>query len=118
MNDNKATILKFPESKIVRINPDIDAGGERQKLADKNLSDNITANLIIGFVLDNLEQVYGIDIDDPEFAKYFSFVANIFQATMYKYYGVPHHLHKFIDESVKLVEETPPIMEEVEQESE
>ena len=117
MNDNKATILKFPDSKMIRINPENGAtGAARQKLADKNLSDNITANLMVGFVLDNLEQMYGINIDDPEFSKFYSFVVALFQATLYKYYDIPHPLGEFIDNHVKLAEDVTPVVEETDPE--
>jgi hypothetical protein len=115
MNDNKATILKFPDSKIVRINPENTAISEaRQKLADQHLADSITADLGVGFVLDTLEQMHGLDVDNPEFAKYFSLCASVFQAALYKYYGITHPLHEFIDKNVALFENVTPIEPELE----
>lgn len=105
MNDNKATIIKFPEQKIVRINPEL-GKGDRQMRADRNLSDEITANLFTGLILDSLEQAYGIDVDNEDFAKYYSFIVALFQATMYKYHGLEHPLHEFMDNHVKVAAES------------
>ncbi len=103
MNQNEATIIKFPEKNIVRVNPEPNKN-ERQLRADKNLSDEMTANLFSGLLLDTLEQAYGIDVENEDFVKYYSFIVALFQATMYKYHGLEHPLHRFMEEHVKLTE--------------
>lgn len=103
MNNNKATIIKFPEQNIVRLNPEFDQG-DRKMRANRNLSDDITTTLFTGLILDILEQ-NGIDIDNEDFAKYYSFIVALFQAMMYRYHGLEHPLHEFMDTHFKITVE-------------
>jgi hypothetical protein len=43
---------------------------------------------------------YGIATEGAEFEKDFSTAVDMLRATIYRSMGLPHHLHKFIDEHI------------------
>jgi hypothetical protein len=52
-----------------------------------------------------LEQIenFGIDTESDNFMKDFSLTVDGLRATVYRSFGIPHHLHDFIDENVKMI---------------
>ena len=107
-------VLKFPENKIVRqTQVDIKAIEEAKERSLFAFADNIMDDLVENLVSDI--ESNGIDIEDDSFLKDFSLTVDALRATIYRTFKLPHTLHSFIDENVKVINrETGEIVERFE----
>ena len=96
------TIVKFPESRIVReVPPNIE---EIKKAKEKGLqkhAETIVEDLIVN-ILDAMEN-YGIDVETDDFQRDFSFAADAMRASIYRSFNLDHALHSFVDNNVQII---------------
>lgn len=121
-------VFEFPKHKIVReILPNVDEIEKAKHKSLLNHADMIVDDMFLN-MLDAIEN-YGIETDKDEFQKDLAFTIDALKATVYRHFGIEHSLHKFIDESVRIVpkeladalngeEITEEMMEELENENE
>lgn len=111
-------IIEFPRHKIVREAP---VNNELLEIAKEkgltNFSDAVTDSIVDNIMYDL--QTAGIDIESNEFIRDMSLTVDSLKATIYRAFGVHHHLHDFIDSHVKLMsDDGVPLAGEVEEETE
>ena len=95
-------VYQFPKDKIVRdVQPNIDEIERAKHKSLLNYADMVVDDLI-GNTLDALDN-HGIEVDKEEFQKDLAFTIDAMKATIYRYFGLEHTLHKFIDENVQVV---------------
>lgn len=95
-------IFEFPKNKIVReVLPNIDEIERAKHKSLLNYADMIVDDML-GNMLDAFEN-YGIEVEKDDFQKDFAFTVDALKATVYRYFGIQHTLHNFIDENVKIV---------------
>lgn len=95
-------VYQFPKDKIVReVQPNIDEIERAKHKSLLNYADMIVDDLI-GSILDSLDN-QGIEVEKEEFQKDLSFTIDAMRASVYRYFGLEHTLHKFIDENVQIV---------------
>ena len=99
MNDK---VVEFPKSRIVREIPvhieEIEKAKERGLTS---YADGIVDDLV-GNIYTEIEN-YGLDVDSDHFEKDFSFAMDGIRSTVYRILGIKHHLHDFVDTSVKMM---------------
>jgi hypothetical protein len=88
-------VLKFPSSRIVRENVNVEAIEQAKEKSVQKFADSITDGVIME-VLQTLENC-GIDLDKTSFQKDFSLVANALRATTYRNFEIDHPFHVIID---------------------
>lgn len=98
MNDK---VITFPKHKVVREVPG-DVLEERNRRADQKMADSIVDE-ITGLIITELDNYY-VDVENKAFAKDLVLVADALKASVYRSFGLDHHLHQFIDNNVKLIE--------------
>lgn len=95
-------VYQFPKDKIVRdVQPNIDEIERAKHKSLLNYADMVVDDLI-GNTLDALDN-HGIEVDKEEFQKDLAFTIDAMKATIYRYFGLEHTLHKFIDDNVQVV---------------
>ena len=94
-------IVEFPRHRIVRENAGHEYIEQAKEKSKANFAENISDDLI-GILLEEIENV-GVDTSTDEFMKDFSMTVDSLRATVYRTFGVPHHLHEFIDKNVKMI---------------
>lgn len=95
-------VFEFPKNKIVReVQPNIDEIERAKHKSLLNYADMIVDDMI-GNMLDAFDN-YGIEVEKEDFQKDFAFSVDALKATVYRYFGIEHSLHSFIDENVKIV---------------
>ena len=95
-------VVEFPKSKIVRqAQVDVEAIELAKERSLITFADNIMDELIENLASD-IENA-GIDIEEHAFLKDFSLTVDALRATVYRTFGLPHSLHGFIDENVKVI---------------
>ena len=93
-------VIEFPKSKVVRDIPE-EVHKARQAKADQKLADSIVDE-ITGFIITELDN-YGVEVTDQQFAKDYILVIDSLKASVYRSFGLDHHLHDFIDKNVSLI---------------
>lgn len=94
-------IIEFPRHKIVRevpINSEIIEQAREKGLV--NFADAVADDILDNLMRD-LEN-YGVEVEGPVFYKDMSLTADALRATIYRAFGIEHHLHDFIDNSIKV----------------
>lgn len=95
-------VFEFPKNKIVReVQPNIDEIERAKHKSLLNYADMIVDDMV-GNMLDAFDN-YGIEVEKEDFQKDFAFSVDALKATVYRYFGIEHSLHSFIDENVKIV---------------
>lgn len=95
-------VVEFPKNKIVRqAQVDVEAIELAKERSLFTFADNIMDELIENLATD-IENS-GIDIEEHAFLKDFSLTVDALRATIYRTFGLPHTLHSFIDENVKII---------------
>lgn len=98
-------VLNFPRDRIVREHAGImvdDVTLEQAKERSRaNFAESISDELI-SIMLEEMENL-GIDTSLNSFMKDFSLTVDALRATINRSFDVPHHLHDFIDEHVKMI---------------
>jgi hypothetical protein len=94
-------VIEFPKHKVVRDVPG-EVLEERNRRADQKMADTIVDE-ITGMVITELDNYY-VEIENKQFTKDFVLVLDALKAAVYRSFGLPHHLHDFIDDNVKLIE--------------
>lgn len=95
-------ILEFPKNKIIREMPaDIEVIEKAKEKAINTFADQIV-DMTIENILEQFES-YGIDTETKHFRKDISLTIDGLRATVYRAFGIPHHLHDFIDNNVKMM---------------
>ena len=94
-------VIEFPKHKVVRDIPE-EVHIERQAKADQKLADAIVDE-VSGIMITELDN-YFVGVTDKQFAKDIILVVDALKATVYRSFGIDHHLHEFIDNNVKLIE--------------
>lgn len=94
-------VIEFPKHKVVREIPE-ELLKARQAKADQKFGDSVVDELS-GFLLTELDN-YDIEVANKQFAKDFILVVDALRATVYRSLGIDHHLHPFIDENVKILD--------------
>ena len=94
-------VIEFPKHKVVRDVPG-EVIEERNRRADQKMADTIVDE-ITGMVITELDNYY-VEIENKQFTKDFVLVLDALKAAVYRSFGLPHHLHDFIDDNVKLIE--------------
>ena len=95
-------VLEFPKSRIVREVPvDIEEIEKAKERGLTSYADGIVEDLV-GNIYTELEN-YGLDIENEHFEKDFSFAMDGIRSTVYRILGIEHHLHDFVDNSVKMM---------------
>lgn len=94
-------VIEFPKSKVVREVPK-EVHEERNRRADQKMADSIVDE-ITGLVITEMDNYY-VEVENKTFAKDLVLVADAIKATVYRSFGLDHHLHSFIDNNVKLIE--------------
>lgn len=95
-------VYEFPKHKIVReVQPNIDEIERAKHKSLLNYADMIVDDML-GNMLDAFDN-YGIEVEKDDFQKDFAFTVDALKATVYRYFGIEHTLHGFIDENVKIV---------------
>ncbi len=102
-------VIEFPKHKVVRELPE-EVHKARQAKADQKFADTVVDDLS-GILLTELDN-YGIDITDKNFIRDFVLVVDSFRAAVYRPLGLDHHLHTFIDDNVKLLENSKGLSKE------
>lgn len=100
MSEDKK-VLEFPKHKVVRDVPE-EVIEERNRRADQKMADSIVDE-IAGHIITELDN-YFVEVTDKQFAKDIILVIDALKATVYRSFGIDHHLHSFIDDNVKLIE--------------
>lgn len=95
-------VIEFPKHKVVRDIPE-EVHRERQAKADQKLADSIVDD-ITGLIITELDNFY-VDVEKKQFAKDMILVADSLKACVYRSFGIDHHLHTFIDQNVKIIED-------------
>lgn len=97
------TIVKFPESRIVReVQPNLEEIEKVKEKGKQNYADGMTEE-ISTFILAELEN-FGVDTTAKEFTKDFIFLNDVVKCLIYRNMGLEHGLQNFIDEHVQIVE--------------
>jgi hypothetical protein len=94
-------IVEFPKSKIVREVNNDEAINEAKARSRSSYAENLADDLVSS-LLQEMEDL-GIDTSTHEFIKDFSLTVDSLRATVYRTFDVEHHLHEFIDRSVKMI---------------
>ena len=95
-------VLEFPKSRIVREVPvDIEQIEKAKERGLTSYADGIVDDLV-GNIYTELEN-YGLDVESEHFEKDFSFAMDGIRSTVYRILGINHHLHDFVDNSVKMM---------------
>jgi hypothetical protein len=98
-------VLEFPRNRIVREHAGIIENDqtivEVKERSRKSYADGIADDLI-DVLLEEMEN-FGVDTDRDSFIKDFSMTVDSLRATVYRTFGVDHHLHLFIDKNVKMI---------------
>lgn len=94
-----ADIIKFPDSKIFRDVPS-EALQETMKRGAQKDAEAVTA-LIFNQLVGTFHQVGLETNEDPQMEKDFLFVYDLIRAIIYRQFELDHHLHKWLEESVK-----------------
>ena len=94
-------VIEFPKHKVVRDVPG-EVLEERNRRADQKMADTIVDE-ITGMIITELDNYY-VEIENKQFTKDFVLVLDALKAAVYRSFGLPHHLHDFIDDNVKLIE--------------
>jgi hypothetical protein len=102
-------VIEFPKHKVVRDVP-AEVLISRQAKADQKFADSVVDELS-GFLLTELDN-YNIEVADKVFAKDFVLVVDALRAAVYRSLGLDHHLHDFIDDNVKLLENSEGLTKE------
>lgn len=93
-------VIQFPKHKVVRDIPE-EVHKARQAKADQKLADSIIDE-ITGMIVTELDNYY-VEVTDKQFAKDFILVIDALKASIYRSFGIDHHLHDFIDKNVTLI---------------
>lgn len=94
-------VIEFPKHKVVRDVPG-EVMEERNRRADQKMADSIVDE-ITGLIITELDNYY-VDVENKTFAKDLVLGADALKASVYRSFGLDHHLHPFIDNNVKLIE--------------
>jgi len=94
-------IVEFPRHRIVREHAGIACIEQVKEKSKQTYAESVSDDLI-GALLEEMENM-GIDTTTDSFIKDFSMTVDSMRATIYRSFGVPHHLHEFIDKSVKMI---------------
>ena len=94
-------VIEFPKHKVVRDVTE-EQLKERTLRQSEKLADTIVEE-ITGVMLAELDN-FLVDIQDKQFQKDFVLVVDGLKASVYRIFGLDHHLHDFIDRNVKLID--------------
>ena len=95
-------IVEFPKNKIFRDAPvNIELIEKAKEKALASFADSVVETMIDN-LLEGLDN-FGIDTEEDAFIKDFSLTVDAIRATVYRSLGIPHKLHEFIDDNVKLI---------------
>ena len=94
-------VIEFTKNKVVRDVPG-DIIEERNRRADQKRADSIVDD-IAGLVITELDN-YCVEVTDKSFAKDFMLVIDALKASIYRNFGLDHHLHDFIDKNISIIE--------------
>lgn len=94
-------VLEFPKSRIVREHAGVEYIEKAKEKSKANYAETVADDLIHA-LLEEIEDM-GIDTSTDQFIKDFSMTVDSLRATIYRTLEVPHHLHEFIDKSVKMI---------------
>ena len=95
-------VVQFPKSKIVRESPSSEDVVKEYKLKGLfKYADGIVDD-IVEIMVTEIEN-HGLDTDTKVFLKDFSMAADALRATIYRQFELPHNLHGFVDENVKVI---------------
>ena len=94
-------VIEFPKHKVVRDVTE-EQLKERTLRQSEKLADTIVEELT-GVMLAELDN-FLVDIQTKPFQKDFVLVVDALKATVYRSFGLEHHLHDFIDRNVKLID--------------
>ena len=94
-------VIEFPKHKVVRDVTE-EQLKERTLRQSEKLADTIVEE-ITGVMLAELDN-FLVDIQDKQFQKDFVLVVDGLKASVYRSFGLDHHLHDFIDRNVKLID--------------
>ena len=103
-------VIQFPQNKIKREIPG-EVYEERNRRAEQKTADSIVDE-IVGLTLTEMDNYYIIDVQDKQFTKDFVLVVDALRAAVYRSLGLDHHLHDFIDDNVKLLENSEGLTKE------
>lgn len=94
-------VIQFPSNKVVREIP-AEVHIERKAKADQKLADSIVDE-ITGLIITELDNYY-VEVQAKQFSKDIILVADALKACVYRSFGIPHHLHEFIDKNITLID--------------
>lgn len=97
------TIVKFPESRIVReVQPNLEEVEKAKEKGKQNYAENIVSEIATDLYAE-LEN-YGIDLESDEkgLSKDFIFLTDVLKAVVFRTMEIEHPLHKFIDDNVAI----------------
>jgi molecular chaperone GrpE (heat shock protein) len=95
-------IVEFPKNKIFRDAPvNIELIEKAKEKALASFADSVVETMIDN-LLEGLDN-FGLDTQEETFIKDFSLTVDAIRATVYRSLGIPHQLHEFIDDNVKLI---------------
>lgn len=97
-----ADILSFPKNKIVR-EPTKESLRIRKlkRKGTENYANAVVDNILF-HVLAELEDS-GIEIGTDQFQKDFIITADSLRSAVYRFLGLKHHMHSFIDRNVRII---------------
>lgn len=99
-NNQPAVIINFPETKIIRNIPT----DRKKEILDKKFKGEIE-ELIKEFCDDVTEELYSFApevYDESMVLKDISLVASVLAAAICRFHNIPHPMHKFIDDNIKI----------------
>ena len=95
-------VVEFPKNKIVREAPvNVEVIEKAKEKAITSFADQIVDSML-ETMLEQIEN-FGIDTESDNFMKDFSLTVDGLRATIYRSFDIPHHLHDFIDDNVKMI---------------
>lgn len=94
-------VVEFPKHRIVREYAGVDYVEKVKEKSKANFAESVSDDMI-SVLLEEMENV-GIDTGSDQFIKDFSMTVDALRATIYRTFDVPHHLHDFIDNNVKMI---------------
>lgn len=115
MTDNSNNVVKFPENRVIRptnipnFNEDVEE--HKIKYIDVILSRHMQA-------LYNKLSFEGINTENEQFYKDYSFVVESLRAALYRSVGITHPIHQFVDVNFELTPEEIAELEDDEETSE
>ena len=94
-------VVEFPKSRIIREHAGVEYVEKAKEKSKLNFAESVSDDLVDA-LLEEIESM-GIDTNSDQFVKDFSMTVDTLRATVYRTLDVPHHLHDFIDNNVKMI---------------